>query len=557
MTLFKREIASINAAALLIGAAGFLSDILGLFRDRLLAGHFGASRELDIYYAAFQIPDLLFTLFLVGAATAAIIPVFLEVKEKDPDEAKRLIESLFNAFLLVSAAFCLLVIFFAPLIFKFLVPGFSPEERSLTVLMTRIMMASPFLLSLSNIISSVIQANRRFATFALSPICYNIGIIFGILVFLPAFGLPGLAYGVILGAFLHLLVQIPTFMSLGFRIRPALRMHSAIKKILSLSVPRVLSLSMVSITVLIVNAIASTLIPGSIAVFQFARNLESIPIGIIGVSFAVAVFPRLSGAFVKKDGNDFYESFFGTLETVIFWLAPIAVLMYVLRAHIVRLALGTGRFDWSDTRLTAAVFGIFCFSVILESILPLIIKGYYALNKTSRPLIINFAASGSIVVLSFALARVFSDPSAAFPAFVAHILKVDDVKSVGILGLALAIAIGEFIDFIFLFRFFLKEGKETFGFVPKNGFLKETVFLIAVAVLSGFVAYGARLFLNLFISLDTFFGVFFQALGSGVAGVIVYGAILYWKKNSQLLGIIEVFRRRLLKPDVLPSELGS
>ncbi|MBI2637916.1 MAG: hypothetical protein HYW88_03375, partial [Candidatus Sungbacteria bacterium] len=140
MAFFKSEIVSINAAALLIGAAGFLSNILGLFRDRLLAGHFGASRELDMYYAAFQIPDFLFTLFLIGAATAAIIPVFLELKEKDSAEAKQLIESLFSVFLIFSAAFCLVVIFFAPFIFTYLVPGFTPEERSITVFMTRVMM---------------------------------------------------------------------------------------------------------------------------------------------------------------------------------------------------------------------------------------------------------------------------------------------------------------------------------------------------------------------------------------------------------------------------------
>ena len=555
LDFIKREIVSINAAAFLIGAAGFLSRILGLFRDRLLAGRFGASRELDIYYAAFQIPDFIFNLFLIGSATAAIIPVFLEYWEKDKEEARRLIDGLFNIFLIFSAVFCLLTAVFAPLLVHFLVPGFSAEEQALASLMTRIMLVSPFFLSLSNIVSGVLQAHRRFFAFSLSSIFYNLGIIFGIMVFLPFFGFLGLAYGVIFGAFLHLLAQFPAFYGLGFRFNPSFRMafHPGMKKIALLSGPRVLAVSFSSIGVLIVTAAVSTLSQGSIAVLQLANNIKFIPVGIFGVSFAVAVFPRLSQAFVKKDPEDFYGAFFGVLKMLIFWLAPVSVLFYVLRAHIVRLALGTGLFDWRDTRLTASVLGIFSVLIIIESILPLLIKSFYALNKTFRPLIINFLSNAVIVALSLWLMGVFSDESSPVTQFFGRVLRVDDISGLGILGVALAVVIGQTLNFFILLKFFLGEAKKSFGFLPENGFTGNIRRIVVAAAISGLTAYAVRIVADFFITLDTFLGVLAQGGSAGIAGLLVYGLILYKFENKEIMDIIEVFKRRLLKPQVLPQ----
>lgn len=555
MDFIKKEIISINAAALLIGAAGFLSRILGLFRDRLLAGRFGASRELDIYYAAFQIPDFIFNLFLIGSATAAIIPVFLEYWERDKEEARRLIENLFNIFLIFSAVFCLLAAIFTPFFIRFLVPGFSIEERELASLMARIMLVSPFFLSLSNIVSGVLQAHRRFFVFSLSSVFYNLGIIFGILVFLPAFGFLGLAYGVVLGAFLHFFVQLPVYYILGFRLRPvfSFKLHEGIFRVIKLSGPRVLAVFFTSVSVLIVTAIASTLSKGSISVLQFANNIKFIPVGILGVSFAVATFPRLSQAFIKKDADDFYSSFFGVLKTIVFWLAPVSVLFYVLRAHIIRLALGTGLFDWRDTRLTAAILGIFSLVIIIESILPLLIKSFYALNKTVRPLVINFISNCLIVVLAFWFAGVFSDSSSGVSQFFGRILRVSDIADLGIIGIALAVIIGQFLNFFVLLRFFLGEARSAFGFVPKNGFSSDIFRFLAVAILAGVAAYVTRLIIDRFITLDTFVGVLIQGGSAAMAGLLVYGLILYKFENKEIMDVVEVFRRRLLKPQVLPQ----
>ncbi|MDO8600646.1 MAG: lipid II flippase MurJ, partial [bacterium] len=242
--LFSREITSLHAAALLLGAAGLFSRLLGIFRDRLLAGTFGASRELDIYYAAFQIPDFLFNVFLIGATTSAILPVFLEYWERDTKDGIQFISGLLRWFLYCSVVFSFLVVFFAPfLVHRILVPGFEESAKEQTILLTRIMMLSPVLLGLSNIIASVLQSLNRFFIYSLTSIFYNIGLIIGVVVFLPLFGMKGLAYGVVLGALLHLCIQLPAFYRLGFRFSFATSPpHDGIKKILRISVPRTITL---------------------------------------------------------------------------------------------------------------------------------------------------------------------------------------------------------------------------------------------------------------------------------------------------------------------------
>ena len=246
---FSASFDSIHAAALTIGAAGLLSRILGIFRDRLLAAHFGATRTLDIYYAAFQIPDFLFTVFLLGAASAAIIPVLADMEVRDRGRAHLFVRELVTVFFVGSVAVWGAALFLAPHIAGYLVPGFGGEDRALMIVLTRIMMASPVLLGMSNIISAVLQAHRRFLAFALSSVFYNLGIIAGILFFLPRWGAPGLAAGVLLGAGLHLLVQMPAFYSLGFGFLLAwpgfLRrgLSASVRKVIALSLPRVAALS--------------------------------------------------------------------------------------------------------------------------------------------------------------------------------------------------------------------------------------------------------------------------------------------------------------------------
>lgn len=563
--LLNHEISTVHAAALLIGAAGLLSRLLGIVRDRMLAAHFGATRALDIYYAAFQIPDFLFTIFLLGAASAAIIPVLIDEEKQGPAQARRFIRELATIFFIGSLAVWAAAIFAAPFLARRLAPGFTASDRAMMIALTRIMMASPVLLGMSNIVSSVVQAHRRFLSFALSSIFYNIGIILGIIFFLPAWGMVGLAAGVILGAALHLLVQTPTLYSLGFGwplAWPKFLLQGVsgpVKKVMALSVPRVIALSGASIADAALVAIASTLGPGSIAVFKFAGNLRSVPIGLFGVSFAVAAFPALSGARARESAQEFYSAFFGTLRSILFWILPIAVFFYVLRAQIVRVALGAGNFSWQDTRLTAAALGIMTIAIAAESLSSLLIRAFYALGNTFVPLLANVASALAAVALAVGLAHAFENPANPLLVFLAGILRVRGVAGSAVLGVAIGAALGSILDTLLLFCVLRRVMRVQFGAGSMGAYADshDALKMCASALLAGLAAYGMLRAANELVTLDRFSGVLVQGVAASLAGAVIYGGMLYLAKNREIIQLIHAVRRHMFRVKILPAHWGS
>jgi len=225
--MFRRflnfETKSINTAAVILAVSSLVSGLLGLLRDRLLAGSFGAGNELDIYYSAFRIPDFISTILIIGSISAAIIPIFSQYLNRSKDEAWNFFGNLLNCFLVLLIVVSALMIVFVPQILHLIVPGFSGDKFAKTVELTRIMFLSPIILGISNIISGVLRIFGRFAVTSLSPILYNFGIILGIVFLVPVFKLNGLAWGVVLGASLHLIIQIPILLKVGFKPKKILK----------------------------------------------------------------------------------------------------------------------------------------------------------------------------------------------------------------------------------------------------------------------------------------------------------------------------------------------
>src|SRR3989339_1605908 len=210
---------SISSASLILAASYLASAFLGLFRDRLLAGTFGAGNELDVYYTAFTVPDFIALILIFGAISAAVIPIFSSYIIKSKEEAWEYVSALFNIFLGFLILVCIVLIIFTPLIISLVAPGFSGDKKEMAVLLMRIMFLSPIILGASNMISGILQVFHRFLVTALSPLLYNLGIIIGILFFVPAWGLAGLAWGVVLGGVLPLSVQLSALFVLGFKYR--------------------------------------------------------------------------------------------------------------------------------------------------------------------------------------------------------------------------------------------------------------------------------------------------------------------------------------------------
>lgn len=532
-----------HAAALIIGAAGFLSRILGLFSDRLLASRFGAGDTLDAYYAAFQIPDMLFTVFLVGAASAAILPIFIKYRESGRD-AVRLIQTLLTAFSIFAASLVLLFILLAPFIVPLIVPGFSPDKIKLVVSLTRIMMLSPFFLGLAGIISSVLQAHHRFLVYAIPPIFYNLAIIFGILALVPVFGPTGLAFGVVLGAGLQILVQLPIFFSLGFHPKPSFNFSDrGLKEIVKISAPRVAAFSFNQVTILILIGVSSLLAAGSVAIFKFSVNLIYFPIGIFGISYALAIFPKLSERVVRKEGEEFFTELALGIRNIVFWSLPIAFLFIVLRAHIVRVVLGAGRFDWNDTRLVAASLGILSAAIIFEGLNTLLIRAFYALEKTWEPLFRNIIASLVTIAAALGLIWFFGNKPEILRGL-SGFLRVGDLSETHILGVSLAFGLGSALNFTMLFT---KLRKTSFAVFSAPFTMSAVPFLkiFIASLLAGLAAYGALLPFPALVPTNTFLGIAVQGFSAGIAGFIIYFAALYILKSEELLSLLASFSQRL------------
>ena len=463
LEFLNHGVSNIHAAALVLGAAGFLSKLLGVFRDRLLAAHFGAGRELDIYYAAFQIPDFVLTIFLLGGASSAILPVFQEYIASDRAKARRLISQLATLFVVGASAVCIAVFFLAPFLIHFVAPGFSEEDGNRVVGLTRLMLLSPILFGLSGILSAVIETFRRFVAYALSSVFYNAGIIIGIVALVPLFGVWGLGFGIVIGALFNFLTYLFPVIDLGFE--PYFSwggVSDGIKRIMRVSVPRVFSVSVSQLTSLALVAYASTLPAGSIAVFTLAQNLYFMPIGVFAIGYTVAIFPRMSRASIEKNGHLFFYEFFLGIRSILFWIMPSAVLFIVLRAHIVRVALGAGAFSWEDTRLTTALLATFMVALTAGSLVSFLVKGFYALENTWYSFVVNILGSIASIALSVFFARTLVIHSALGNA-ISALFRIQDLPHPEVVGLGLGFSLGLIINVGLLYIVFMAFAKTKFS----------------------------------------------------------------------------------------------
>lgn len=547
--LFNSDLHNIHHAAFWLAVFSLLSAFLGAFRDRLLAGHFGASRELDVYYAAFRVPDFIYTLMLLFTASTALIPIFLETSQNEKKSINDLIGSLIIVFASAVFVLGLAAIFLMPYFTDFAFPGFSFAEKSTVILLSRILLLSPLLLGLSNIFASVTQTFGRFFIYGLSPVVYNLGIIFGIFTFLNFWGLPGLVLGVILGAVLHMSVQVLLLWRLGIKPGWGWPLFDDVRSVALLSLPRTISLEVGQILFIILTGIASTLAVGSITVFNLASNLEFIPITVIGLSYSIAAFPALAEYSLKKAKEHFEAHFSAAFRHILFWALPFSLIILVLRAQIVRVILGSGNFSWADTRLTAASLMLLSFAVTFQSIVLLLVRAFHAEGEVWRLLFISIISTlfavGAVFWFVFAL-----EPGSAASSFFASLLRISDIPDIRVISLSVGILIGSVANFLLLALAFWR----VFGWTPWKGARRSVFEIISASVCGALGAYsGLAIFSNIF-NLHTFFGVLFQGFFSGILGVFITGALLWVLKNRELMEVYESILKVLGEPEKEKAE---
>jgi putative peptidoglycan lipid II flippase len=551
--IINREISGLHQAAYLLGFFAILSQVLALFRDRLLASMFGAGQSLDIYYAAFRIPDIVFATVASLVSVSVIIPFLIERIDRDEKEAKHFLNSIFTFYMGLLSVVSAALFFATPYLTQLLFPSISAGEfYSELVAMTRILLLSPFLLGLSNLFASVTQVYRRFFVYAIAPVMYNIGIMLGILVFYPLYGLKGLALGVALGALFHLLIQVPSTLSSGLFPRFSLPLDfSAIKKVIFISLPRTITVSSNELTELFLISFASFLIPGSISVFNFSFNLQSVPFSIIGVSYSLAAFPMLTRLFSKGNREQFLEQMIISSRHIIFWSIPISVLFVVLRAQVVRTILGAGRFNWDDTRLTAAALALFTVSLVAQNLTTLFVRSYYARGKTRPPLFMNMFSAALIVGVSYALVLFFREVS-LFRDFIEAVLKVEDIPGTIVLMLPLGYSIGTLVNMCMHWYAFEVEYPKYSDLVLKTFF--QTV---GASLIMGYVAYEALGVFDAFFNIDTLVGIFLQGLLAGLIGLVAWLCVLYLLKSKELSDVWETLHKKIWKAKVVAPDIAQ
>lgn len=527
---FNSQTKTVTSAAGLVAISALISRILGLIRDRLLAGRFGAGPELDIYFSAFRIPDFVYGILIAGGIVAAFLPLFSDYFQKGKEKAWELTNNVLNCFLVLLIFICLILFIFTPQILKLIVPGFTPEEKALTSSLTRIMFLSPIFFGISAIFSGILHYFNRFLVYSLAPILYNLGIIFGILFLVPIFGILGLAYGVILGAFCHLAIQIPSAVSAGFHWRPIFNFRfPGLKRIFKLMIPRTIGAAASHLNLIVITALASTLVPGSIAIFNFSNNLQYFPIGIIGVSFAIAAFPAFSKTWANGEKEKFSENLSSVFRQILFLIIPISLFIFLLRAQTVRLILGTGQFGWLETRLTAACLGIFAFGLFASSLVPILARAFFSFQDTKTPVAIGIISIVLNIVLCFLFIWLLNS-SNIFQQLLGNLLKLQGIKNIQVLSFPLALSVSGIFNFALLLNFLKKK--------IKNLRLKEVLLslwkiLISSFIMALFTYFTLKIVAN-FVNMNTFLGVLFQSTAALFVALFIYILVAFLLKSPEL-----------------------
>lgn len=398
--IIHNESRSVESGAYILAGTGIFGGMLGILRDALLAAHFGATRDLDIYFATFRIPDFIYNIFIFGALSAGFMPVFSKWILAGKEKAWEFVSALMAAFFVVTGAAAVAVLIFARPLAGLLVPGFEPEAIAKVAMLLRILMIQPIILGISNVVANTLQSFRRFFAYSLAPVMYNIGIITGIVWLSKFWGITGVVWGVVLGALLHFLIQLPAFFGLEFRFSP--RFRAALKglwEMVKLMLPRSFALMINQINLIFITAIASVLSEGTLSIFNFANDLQGLPQTLLALSFATAAFPALAQLWAGQNPEDFRRLFRRTLAEIFAWLIPIALVLLAFRQPIVQFTLNYGRFDDLAHARTAAAFAVFLLGLPAQGALLLFVRTFFAMAESRIPLY-SAALSAIVAIVS-------------------------------------------------------------------------------------------------------------------------------------------------------------
>jgi putative peptidoglycan lipid II flippase len=380
-----------------------LSYLLGLVRDKTFAFKFGASSLLDIYNAAFVVPDLLFAVLVSGALAAAFVPIFTQLDEKSRTKALAYTNQVLSFTLLFLSIFSVMFAILLPYVVQYLVPGFTSSQQEQYILATRLLLIAPFFFTLSNTFGEALLSTRDFLWYGLAPVFYNIGIVFGVLFLTSSYGVIGLVAGTVLGSVLHMLIRAQAMWRYGFRPRISLRFSTEMKQTAILMLPKMVQIGMWQLMLWWFIRLASQAGEGSVTIYNFAYNFQSVPVSLIGIAIALASFSQLSHFAAHKDFISFKTLVKKESLRIVGITSVAALILAVISQPLVDILLGGGQFTGSSVMATALLIKVYAISVPLESLMHLLTRAHYALLNTLRPSVIHIIAICCAMGMSYVL----------------------------------------------------------------------------------------------------------------------------------------------------------
>ena len=449
-------------ASLILTVAALASRLLGWIRLLVIGSQFGASRELDAYFAAFRIPDAIFQLVVAGALSAALIPVFSSYRARGhEEEAWKLASSVINLVLIALAAFSLVMAIFAPIFVPIVAPGFDAPTTELTIRMTRVMLISPVLIGMGAVVTGVLNSYQQFTVPAIAPLLYNVAIILAAIFLAPIMGVEALAVGVAVGSLAHLAVQLPNLARVGQRYDLTIGLsHPGVRRVAWLMGPRTLGLAAGQINFLVSTVLASGLPEGSLTAYNYAFQLSQIPVGVIGVSIAVALFPTLSQDAALGRIGQIRRQVSNAVRVLVFVAAPMTAIMIVLREPLTSVFYQYGLFSQSATDRTASTLLFFALGLGGHIVVHVLTRAYYAMQDTRTPVAWAVVA----VTINVPLMAMLVGP-------------------MGVEGLALALSIASVIEVVGLLWFLRRRIESVEGTAIVRTVVRSGIAAVAAALL--------------------------------------------------------------------------
>lgn len=517
----------IARGALTVMAAFVISNLIGLLAKTLTARYFGTGIESNAFFAANRFSEILFNLVAGGALGSAFIPVFTGLlAQKETQKAWKLASSVMNLVTIILTVLSVLTMIFSKQVVQYiLAPGFSEAEVQLTAQLLRIQVISSVIFGLSGLAMAALNAHQHFLLPAIAPAMYQVGWIFGIYLLEPKMGILGLAWGVVIGAFFHLAVQIPRLIKLPgihYSFRVGLEM-SEVREVLRLMAPRLLGVAVVQLNFLLNTFLASFQVEGSITALSLAFPLMIMPQAAIAQSIAIAALPTFSAQVAKNQINEMRKSLAASLRVVLLLSIPSSVGLILLRDAIVSILYGGSAFTPDSVRLVSWALLWYSMGLVGHCLVEVISRAFYALHDTKTPVIVGIGAMTGNLILSFFFSMDFSNIG-----WMPH----------G--GLALANSTATAVESVILLVLMRRKLKGLHGKSIAESFIKSLVASLGMG--------AAILFLGKLVGTSNFGQYLIVSI---LSGVVIYGLLLIVLRTSEIKLVILLVQKRIFGKSTL------